>query len=122
MPGDISGTASIPIINDTIVEGPESFDAVLSPAGDGVIIGTPGQAEVTIIDDGDSKCSRVPYRHQVSWDSNFCDFMSYIHKNYLNFSYIAYSSVIKVKLICHKNINPQNHLSFPNYKNLNPLN
>ena len=59
MPGSTRGTASIPITNDMIVEGPEIFNAILSSGGDGVIIGTPGQAEVTIIDDGDSKCSRV---------------------------------------------------------------
>ena len=59
MPGRTNGTASIPIANDMIVEGLESFDAILESGSDGVIIGTPGEAEVTIIDDGDSKCSRV---------------------------------------------------------------
>ena len=56
--GQISTTVLIPITNDMIVEGPERFDAVLSSANnnDGVIIGDPGQAEVTITDDGDSEC------------------------------------------------------------------
>ena len=58
MPGSTRGTASIPIINDMIVERRESFDAILESGGDGVIIGTPGEAEVTIIDN-DSKRLRV---------------------------------------------------------------
>ena len=57
MPGDTTATVPIPITNDTVVEGPERFNVVLSTDGmDGFIIGTPGQSEVTIIDDGDSEC------------------------------------------------------------------
>jgi len=58
LPGDTTAIASIPIIDDTIVEGPESFDVVLTPGSSGVMIGTPGQTEVTIIDN-DSECLRV---------------------------------------------------------------
>ena len=56
--GQTRTTVLIPITNDMIVEGPERFDAVLSANNNhiGVIIGDPGQAEVTIIDDGDSEC------------------------------------------------------------------
>ena len=57
--GDTSGTAAIPIIDDSIVEGDEDFDAILTTDTRGAIIGTPGQAEVTIIDDGDSECLRA---------------------------------------------------------------
>ena len=39
---------SIPIVNDTIVEGEESFDVVLEASGIGVAVGHPRQAEVTI--------------------------------------------------------------------------
>ena len=55
--GETRTTVLIPITNDMIVEGPERFDAVLSDNNNiGVIIGDPGQAEVTIVDDGDSEC------------------------------------------------------------------
>ena len=53
--GQTRTTVVIPIKNDTIVEGPERFDAVLSSDNYGVTIGNPGQAEVTIMDD-DSEC------------------------------------------------------------------
>ena len=46
---------SIPIVNDTIVEGNEDFDVVLQPGSPGIGIGTPGRAVVTIIDDNDGK-------------------------------------------------------------------
>lgn len=59
MPGDTSGTASIPITNDMTVEGSECFDVTLTPDSNGVIPGTPNKTEVTIIDDGDSECLRV---------------------------------------------------------------
>ena len=55
MPGDTEAIVSIPIINDRILEGPESFDVVLTPKSIGVVVGTPGQTEVTINnDDGES--------------------------------------------------------------------
>ena len=73
MAGDTSGTATIPITDDSIVEGDESFDAILTTDSRGVIIGTPGQAEVTIIDDGDSysECLRVVY-HASDLTYNHC--------------------------------------------------
>ena len=48
MPGDTDVTVSIPIVNDTIVEGEESFDVVLEASSIGVAVGHPRQAEVTI--------------------------------------------------------------------------
>ena len=48
MPGDTDVTVSIPIVNDTIVEGEESFDVLLEASGIGVVVGDPRQAEVTI--------------------------------------------------------------------------
>ena len=39
---------SIPIVNDTIVEGEESFDVVLEASGIGVAVRYPRQAEVII--------------------------------------------------------------------------
>ena len=48
LPGDTDVTVSIPIVNDTIVEGEESFDVVLEATGIGVTLGYPRQAEVTI--------------------------------------------------------------------------
>ena len=39
---------SIPIVNDTIEEGEESFDVVLEASGIGVAVGYPQQAEITI--------------------------------------------------------------------------
>ena len=71
MAGDTSGTAAIPITDDSIVEGDESFDAILTTDSRGVIIGTPGQAEVTIIDDEDSECLRVVY-HASDLTYNHC--------------------------------------------------
>ena len=52
---------SIPIVNDTIVEGDEDFDVVLQPGSPGIGIGTPGRAVVTIIDDNDGKDYMVVY-------------------------------------------------------------
>jgi len=49
------GMVSIPIVNDTIVEGDEDFDVVLQPGSNGIVIGTPGQSVVTIIDDNDGE-------------------------------------------------------------------
>jgi len=51
----IRGTVTIPIVNDTIVEGDEDFDVVLQPGSNGIDIGTPGRAIVTIIDDNDGE-------------------------------------------------------------------
>ena len=48
LPGDTDVTVSIPIVNDTIVEGEESFDVVFEASGIGVAVGHPRQAEVTI--------------------------------------------------------------------------
>ena len=48
LPGDTDITVSIPIVNDTIVEGEESFDVVIEASGIGVAVGYPRQAEVTI--------------------------------------------------------------------------
>jgi len=48
LPGDTDVTVSIPIINDTISEGEESFDVVLEVSGIGVVLGYPRQAKVTI--------------------------------------------------------------------------
>ena len=48
LPGDTDVTVSIPIVNDTIVEGEESFDVLLEASGIGVVVGDPRQAEVTI--------------------------------------------------------------------------
>ena len=39
---------SIPIVNDTIEEGEESFDVVLEASGIGVVVGYPQKVEVTI--------------------------------------------------------------------------
>ena len=48
LPGDTDVTVSIPIVNDTIVEGEESFDVIIEASGIGVAAGYPRQAEVTI--------------------------------------------------------------------------
>jgi len=48
LPGDTDVTVSIPIINDTISEGEDSFDVVLEVSGIGVVLGYPRKAEVTI--------------------------------------------------------------------------
>ena len=48
LPGDTDVTVSIPIVNDTIEEGEESFDVVLKASGIGVAVGYPQQAEITI--------------------------------------------------------------------------
>ena len=50
--GQTSSAISIPILNDTLVEGPEMFNISLSdPSGSGVTIGTTSTATVTITDD-----------------------------------------------------------------------
>jgi len=49
------GMVSIPIMNDTIVEGNEGFDVALQAGSNGIVIGTPGQSVVTIIDYNDGK-------------------------------------------------------------------
>ena len=60
MPGDTREFAFVPITNDMIVEGPECFNVVLTISGDSnATVGDPGEANVTIIDDGDSECLRV---------------------------------------------------------------
>ena len=60
MPGANRTMVSIPITNDTVVEGPERFNVVISPNGNnGFRVGTPGQTEVTITDDADSEDDRV---------------------------------------------------------------
>ena len=61
MPGNTNGTASIPIVKDEVVEGPETFNVTLTSGSAGVIIGTPGQTEVIIIDKINRKCLRVAY-------------------------------------------------------------
>ena len=48
LPGDTNVTVSIPIVNDTIEEGEESFNVVLEASGIGVAVGYPQQAEITI--------------------------------------------------------------------------
>ena len=48
LPRDTDVTVSIPIVNDTIVEGEESFDVVIEASGIGVAMGYPRQVEVTI--------------------------------------------------------------------------
>ena len=48
LPGDTDVTVSIPIVNDTIVEGEERFDVLIEASGIGVAVGYPRQAEVTI--------------------------------------------------------------------------
>jgi hypothetical protein len=50
-PGETSKTIAVPINNDNIAEGPETFRVTLSNPSPGTIIGTPGSAIVTIIDD-----------------------------------------------------------------------
>ena len=57
LPGDTVATVSIPIVNDTIVEGEESFDVIIEASGIGVAVGYPRQAEVTIA--GKSKVKSV---------------------------------------------------------------
>jgi hypothetical protein len=49
-PGDTSKTISVQIANNTVYEGNTTFSFVLSPSGDGSIVGQPGSATVTIID------------------------------------------------------------------------
>ncbi|XP_065918601.1 sushi, von Willebrand factor type A, EGF and pentraxin domain-containing protein 1-like isoform X2 [Dysidea avara] len=55
-PGDTSALVFISIIDDEIVERNEVFDVVLQPQGNGVTIGSPGQAEVMIVDDDGVNC------------------------------------------------------------------
>ncbi len=50
-PGETSKTILVPINNDTISEDPETFRVTLNDPSPGSIIGTPGSAIVTIIDD-----------------------------------------------------------------------
>jgi len=54
-PGDTSADASIPIIDDKLVEKDEVFNIILQPQGNGVIIGNPGLAEIVIVSDDDCK-------------------------------------------------------------------
>jgi len=50
--GDTSArTISVPILNDSAVEGSESFAVILSAPGGGATLGSPSQALVTITDD-----------------------------------------------------------------------
>ena len=50
-PGDTSAVVSIPIIDDNLVEREERFVVVLQPQGNGITVGTPGQAVVVIVND-----------------------------------------------------------------------
>lgn len=51
LPGETNKTVAIPIVNDNIDEGNESFSVTLTyVSGDG-LVGTPGQATVTILND-----------------------------------------------------------------------
>ena len=50
-PGETSKTILVPINNDTISEPPETFRVSLSDPSPGTVIGTPGNAITTIIDD-----------------------------------------------------------------------
>ena len=53
-PGIVQRSVSVPIVDDSIVEGTELFFALLSDAGDPVVI-NPEEATVFIQDEGDSK-------------------------------------------------------------------
>ena len=50
-PGETSKNIFVPIFNDTINENPETFRVTLSDPSSGTIVGTPGSAITTIIDD-----------------------------------------------------------------------
>ena len=50
-PGDINANVSIPITNDIKVERDEKFDVILRSNGSDVVVGSPKQATVTIMDD-----------------------------------------------------------------------
>ena len=66
-PGDTSAIASIPITNDIIVEGDEKFDVILQSNGSDVVVGSPKQATVTIIDDDGNTLHYVNNYYLVVW-------------------------------------------------------
>ena len=73
-PGDTSALVFISIIDDEIVERNEVFDVVLQPQGNGVTIGSPGQAEVMIVDDDgefiQDMSTHTIVCHEGSWALN----------------------------------------------------
>jgi hypothetical protein len=60
-PGEASKTFTVLIVNDNIVEGPETLGLTLSnPTGTGVTLGSPSSAEITIIDDDNTPSTTNP--------------------------------------------------------------
>src|SRR5882724_9698937 len=75
-PGETSKTVRILIVNDTFVEGNETVNLALSnPTGTGVGLGTPNQAELTIVDND----SVAPTTNLID-DSTF-----FVRQHYLDF-------------------------------------
>ena len=66
-PGDTSAIVSIPITNDIIVEGDEKFDVILQSNGSDVVVGSPKQATVTIINDDGNTLHYVDNYYLVVW-------------------------------------------------------
>ena len=69
LPGDTSAIVSIRIINNGRVERDENFDVVLQSNSSGVVIGSPKQATVTIINDDSMFCTQITtaiYRHVMT--------------------------------------------------------
>ena len=58
---------SIPITNDIIVEKDEKFDVILRSNGSDVVVGSPKQATVTIINDDGNTLHYVDNCHLVMW-------------------------------------------------------
>ena len=50
-PGETVKTFTVPVANDTAVEGDEAFTVVLSNPTNGASLGTPGTVTVTVVDD-----------------------------------------------------------------------
>jgi uncharacterized protein (TIGR03118 family) len=75
-PGETSKTVRILIVNDNFVEGDETVNLALSnPTGTGVGLGTPNQAELTIVDND----SVAPTTNPID-DSTF-----FVRQHYLDF-------------------------------------